>query len=80
MMWPGYGWGFGGLSWIMEILGIVVLGLIVWGIVMLARRGSQGGNSPGPSPTESALDVLKRRYANGEIGKEEFERIRKDLL
>jgi putative membrane protein len=73
MMWPGYGWGYGGFALIMPILGIVVMGLIIWGIVMLARRGSTGCCGTGQSTTESALDILKRRYANGEIGKEEFE-------
>lgn len=73
MMWPGYGWGYGGFAWIMPIVGIVVVGLIIWGIVMLARRGSAGCCGPSRSTTESALDVLKRRYASGEIGKEEFE-------
>jgi putative membrane protein len=79
MMWPGYGWGFGGLSWMMPIVGIVVLGLVIWGIVMLVRGGSLGSSRMGPSATESALDILKRRYASGDISKEEFEEKKKAL-
>ncbi len=76
MMWPLYGWGFGGFWWIMPILMIVFWGLIIWGIVMLVRKSSLP--SSGPSG-ESALEILKRRYAAGEIGKDEFEEKKKAL-
>jgi len=72
----GWGWGFFGvihmvLWWALLILGIAVL--VKW----LA-----GGF--GPARTERlsegrALEVLKERYARGEIGKEEFEQKKRDL-
>jgi len=40
------------------------------------RRDSNGN----PNNTESAIDILKKRYASGEINKEEFENIKKDIL
>jgi putative membrane protein len=72
MMWPLWGWRFGGAGWIMPVVMVVVWGLIIWGIVMLVRRGGGCCGTTRPT-TESALDILKRRYASGEIGKEEFE-------
>ena len=68
----GMGWwmALGGLWMIIFWGGIIAL--IVWGITRLTRGGgyTQGRNS---------LDVAKERYARGEISKEQFEQLKKDL-
>lgn len=72
-----YGYGGGGFGWLFMILW---LALIVGGVAMLVRwlsGRSTGGD--GSSPGRSALDVLKERYARGEINKEEFEQKKHDL-
>ncbi len=60
------GWGI--LIWIFWILVIVGLALLI--NYLLERRGGQ----------ESALEVLKKRYARGEITEEEFEKKKKDII
>ncbi|HEY82327.1 MAG TPA: SHOCT domain-containing protein [Dehalococcoidia bacterium] len=71
-MMGGFGW-----MWLVPIFWIVFLGLIIWAIVALVRGLSQ---TSGSRPSDSALEVLKRRYAQGEIDKEEYEEKRKALL
>lgn len=78
----GGGWGFG----IGLIFEIVFWGLIIWLIVSLARGGGRGccgmGIGPGHGHGKSDEDVqeiLKKRYAKGEITKEQFESMKKDL-
>jgi putative membrane protein len=61
-----------GLWW---IIGIVVLIAVIWPVT----KGFNRSNSPGQSPGKSALDILKERYAKGEIDKQEFEERKKDL-
>jgi putative membrane protein len=81
MMGHWFGWGFGGFGgWLMFLFGIVILGLIIWGIIALARR-TGGGSCCGPvsQHSDSALEILKSRYAKGEIGKDEFEEKKKTL-
>ncbi len=78
MMGPGMMGGFGWMA-IMPVLWIVVLGLIIWAVVV-AVRGSSESRSSDSSKADSALEVLKRRYARGEIDKEEYEEKKKDLV
>ena len=87
--WGGYGWhmgpgmmgwgqGMGGLEiiltvafWIAVIVGIILL--IRW---LVLSMGTQSHRS---RSEDSALEILRRRYARGEINKEEFLKKEKDL-
>ena len=81
-MGPGMmGWGYGGMGWLGFIFMIAFWALIIIGIVFLikwlAGLSGQGAHLTGKG--EDALDILKKRYARGEINKEEFEEKKKDL-
>lgn len=65
-------WGMGmGFSW---LIGLIIIILIVW---FLTRARHYDYHHRWGS--NSAIDILKERYAKGEIGKEEFEEKKKDL-
>ncbi len=73
-----WGGGFGLLPmlmmvvfWAAVIVGIVVLIRWVWGQTTRASTPPPAGDSP--------LDILKRRYARGEINREEFDEKKRDL-
>jgi putative membrane protein len=76
MMGYGYGGGFGGgMGGLFSlIIWVALIVLAVWGARTLLAR--QGGHRPSPS---SPLEVLRHRYAAGEINREEFERMKRDL-
>ncbi|MGE0681324.1 MAG: SHOCT domain-containing protein [Candidatus Binatia bacterium] len=75
--WIWYPWGMGIsmffmlLLWILAIVGIVFL--VRWVLDQTTAR--QRGRSE-----DSALDILNKRYARGEINREEYEEKKKDLL
>jgi len=83
-------WGFGGDIGAMGIVGWVVMALF-WGLVVVAlvaairwliRAGDRGGAAPAVPPAvrpDDPLEILRQRYARGEIDDEEFERRRKTL-
>ena len=77
MMGPGMMGGFGWM-WLMPVFWIVFLGLIIWAIVASVRRSSESRGSDSLK-ADSALELLKKRYARGEIDKQEYEEKKKDL-
>jgi putative membrane protein len=66
----GWMWLWMGLWSVLVIAGIVAL------VVLAVRALDRGRDS---TPTSDALELLKRRYATGELDDEEFERRRKGL-
>ena len=71
---------FGGLGWIFMV---VFWGLVIWGIISLVRGSLGGGHMGGHGHgvhEKSPLEILKERYAKGEIDKREFEEKKKDLM
>ena len=65
--------GFGGIF--MWILLLVIIGLVVYLVVRNQKKVSSGEHHEGVTP----LDIVKKRYARGEISKEEYEQLKKDL-
>jgi len=64
-------WGIG-----MMLMMLVFWGLIIVALVLGIRWLATQGRGPG---TDSALDILRQRYARGEINKEEFETKKREL-
>jgi len=66
----GYGFA-GGIMWLILLL---LLAVLIYFLVQASKsKGSEG------SIVETPLDILKKRYAKGEIDKDEFEKMKKDL-
>ncbi len=75
---------FGGLSMILGLL--IVFGILALGVWLLVKVFSAGnskslGNlfTASERSSESPLDILKKRYARGEISQAEYEAMRRQL-
>ena len=77
-MWDlgGHGWGWIGVGMVHMLL---FWGLIILAIIALVRFLSTSPNTNGDGLNKTPLDILKERFARGEIDVEEFEE-RKRLL
>lgn len=82
-MWgPGCWWGpghlFGGPFGMLIIAGLVFWALGTYGILVFLSRFAKRAGQVAVN-AEAPMDIVKRRYARGEIGAEEFVRRKKDL-
>jgi putative membrane protein len=71
------GWG---VLWMIMITAFWLL--VLMGLALAVRWLWRVGSGIGTVRTqeESAMEILKKRYARGEIGKEEFEAKKRDLI
>jgi putative membrane protein len=73
-------WGWGGTNF-GPIMSIVFFAVVVVAVVLLVRwlGGREHGGALHSPPGRTPLDILKQRFAKGEIDKEEFEEQRRVL-
>ncbi len=68
-MYDGHMYGFfGGFMWLFWLVVIIV---IIWTV--------KAGLSSPSKKGKSALELLDERYARGDIGRDEYEQIRRDI-
>jgi putative membrane protein len=60
------------IFWVLVIVGLVFL-------IKLLIQTTKGEKTVDGAGSTRALDILKERYARGEINKEEFEKMKRDL-
>ncbi len=78
-MMGGFDFGMFGVGMLaMAVFWVLVIGGGIWLIVALAR-GSRQTPSLTAASGQSPLDLLNARYARGEITKEQFEQMKRDL-
>ena len=75
--WFTNGWWAG---WLMLISMLLFWALVIVGIVLIARSLAAYRTTQTQPPTkESALEILGRRYAGGEITREQYQEMRRDI-
>ena len=87
--WQGYGYGMmgpgmmGNFGWGgftgMGIVMVIFWGLVIWCVVAMSRGVGSSCCTGVSTQSGSALEILKKRYAQGEIDKKEFEEKKKDF-
>ncbi len=77
MMYPHY--YNGGFSWFGLFPFFIILGVILFIWAITARRSDSSDEDAPVKQDNTALEILKKRYARGEITKREFLEMKKDI-
>ena len=77
--WGGFGWMGAGMLFNI-LLGLGLLALVVVGVIFAVRWLAKAGSASRQDHSRNdALEIVRTRYARGEIGQEEFDRLRREL-
>ncbi len=74
MSWGNYGWGMGFGWFFMIILGVLIIAGFLYIVQAITSRYMR------TDANETPIDILKKRFAKGEISKEDFERMKDDIM
>lgn len=79
MMPHNWGWGGGmGILWLLFL--VLLIFAVMWTVREFAGQEASGGSRAGPpADRESPREILDRRFAEGELTREEYEQKKQDL-
>jgi len=72
----GWGWQGMGFGWVFPFILLIVLIVVV---VLLVRGSGYGRSQDGGGHRETAREILDRRYASGELTREQYEEMKRTL-
>jgi putative membrane protein len=75
----GYGFSGGGIEIVFTVLFWFLIVVLFIGLVKGFHKHKDGHGDFDERSSDSALNILKTRYAKGEINKKEFEEMKKDI-
>ncbi len=74
-----WGWGRGMIGGFPGGMFMMFLLILLGAVVVYLLLKKQGESRPAELSRDTPLEILKRRYAKGEITKEQFDEMKKDL-
>jgi len=71
MIWYDHAWSWWG--WLLMTVGMLAFwGLVIWGVVTVARGGIRESGTTASGPASSPQQILAERFARGEIDEDDY--------